>query len=579
VMVGSVDNNSVEGNAGDVFYRTAVRTAVLSGLFCLIVGGFLIYNYVMRTGADERRVNELDELKVEVQNKPDDEQLIARFRKLDLQVRKTRVRRLDFSRRGGYLLFGGAIVFFAGLLWVVSFRRKVAYPKGGIDYDEIQIRESALSRRSVGVGAIGLAVAGLLLAITIGPEFPTGASDGLTLSGGLVETWSSFRGLGGSGVYEWKDEVSSSWNGKSGEGIIWKSEVSLSGYGSPIVWKDRVFVSGADANSREVYCFDAVSGERLWASVLPKIAEANAVELEVMEDTGYAASTMVSDGRRVCAIFANGNVGCFNFEGKRLWSVGLGVPDSTYGYASSLAIYRNILLIQYDQSYADAGKSVIKGLNVLTGDILWQTPRPVSSSWCSPIVIKAAGREQVITCSDPLMIAYDPNNGAELWRADCLGGEIASSPIYTGEVVIGLEPYTKLVGVRPDGHGDVTKTHVAWSVDAGAPDICSPVSNGELVFLLTTDGTLSCFKVSDGSAVWEHQLKGDFKASPSLVNGRLYILSEQGVMIIADISAGFSELAQCALGERCYASPAFADGRIYIRGVKNLYCIGSDSKR
>ena len=108
-----------------------------------------------------------------------------------------------------------------------------------------------------------------------------------------------------------------------------------------------------------------------------------------------------------------------------------------------------------------------------------------------------------------------------------------------------------------------------------APDICSPVSNGELVFLLTTFGTLTCHKVADGTPVWEKDVEGSFRASPSLVGNRVYLLSEKGVMIVIEGALEYKELTRCELGEACYASPAFADGRIYIRGIENLYCIGA----
>ena len=577
-MSSEIENNLVEGKPSGGFYRTAVQTAVIAGLFCLVVSGFLIHNYIVRTGADERRVEELDLLKVEVRSNPDDWQLIAKSRELDLRNRKDRIRRLDFSRRGGYLLLAGAIIFFGGVLWAVSFRKKLAYPKRKEDPDEAQIREVSLARRAVVWGAVVVAASALVLVITIGPEFPLGGGQAESAIE-LVETWVRFRGPGGSGVYESDKQAPSSWNGISGEGIIWKSEVPLASHNSPVVWKNRVFISGADANDREVYCYNAVSGRLLWKSPVPKVPKATDAEMEEIDaETSYAASTMVTDGERVCAIFANGDVTCFDFEGENLWTINLGVPDSTYGYVTSLEQYKNLVLIQYDQSYADDGKSSIKALNVLNGEVVWDVNRPVSASWTSPIIVSAAGRDQIITCSDPCMISYDPNTGEEIWRANCLSGELASSPIYAGGLVIGIEPYAKLVAVRPDGSGDVTETHVAWSTDTGAPDICSPVSNGELVFLLTSDGTLNCFNVEDGNSVWEKDIEGNFQASLSLANGKLYILSEKGVMYITEASADYQEPSKCELGEKCHASPAFADGRIYIRGMKNLYCIGSVSK-
>jgi outer membrane protein assembly factor BamB len=578
-MSSVIENKLIESRAVEGFHRTAVRTAIIAGLFCLVVSGLLVHNFIMRTGPDEKRVADLDKLKVEVRNNPDDYQLIADFRHLDLRVRKDRIRRLDFSRRGGYLLLAGTVVFFGSVLWATSFRRKLAYPEKRGDIDEIQIQDAVLSRKAVIWSGVVIVAGCLLLGIATGPEFPLGA--GHTKSAiELVETWTRFRGPGGSGVYDSDMEVPSSWNGVSGEGIIWKSEIPMAGHNSPVVWKNRVFISGADANDREVYCYNAISGRLLWRSPVPKVPKATDAEMEEIDDeTSYAASTMVTDGEHVSAIFANGDVTCFDCNGNNLWTINLGVPDSTYGYVSSLEQYKNLILVQYDQSYADEGKSSIKAIDVSSGEIVWDVKRPVSASWTSPILVNAAGRDQIITCSDPCMISYDPNTGDEIWHAECLSGELASSPIYAGGLVFGIEPYAKLVAVRPDGIGNVTETHIAWSTDTGAPDISCPVSDGELIFLLTMDGTVSCFNVADGNSVWENDIEGDFYASPSIVNGKLYILSEQGVMYITEVSADYRLPSKCELGESCHASPAFADGRIYIRGEKNLYCIGSVSEK
>ena len=210
-----------------------------------------------------------------------------------------------------------------------------------------------------------------------------------------------------------------------------------------------------------------------------------------------------------------------------------------------------------------------------SGRTVWQTKRPVSNSWTSPIVVSVGSQFQVITCSDPWVIAYEPADGTELWRAKCLYGDTAPSAIYAGGLILVTEPYGKLVAVRPDGRGDVTETHIAWSNEDGAPDICSPVSNGDLVFQLATEGWLSCHKVEDGTKLWEQDLRADFRASPSLVGDSVYLLSEKGVMFIIEAGLEYKELGRCELGEDCCASPAFADGRIYIRGVEHLYCIGN----
>ncbi|MCD4699814.1 MAG: PQQ-binding-like beta-propeller repeat protein, partial [Phycisphaerae bacterium] len=298
----------------------------------------------------------------------------------------------------------------------------------------------------------------------------------------------------------------------------------------------------------------------------------------VMEDTGYAAPTMVTDGLRVYAIFANGDLICFDFDGNRLWAKNPGLPDNTYGHATSLAMWRNLLLVKIDQREFERDKSKIIALDSLTGREVWSKRRPVPDSWSSPIVINAAGRDQIITCGNPWVISYNPADGAELWRARCLDGEVAPCPIYAGGFLFAVNTGADLSAIRPDGAGDVTKTHIAWKAIDGLPDICSPVSDGKLLWLVETYGILTCYDVKTGKTVGEKELDDDFNASPTLVGERVYLISIEGVTIIIEAAGKYKEIARNELGEKVYASPAFMDGRIYIRGEKNLFCISNEKR-
>ncbi|MHC4464702.1 MAG: outer membrane protein assembly factor BamB family protein [Planctomycetota bacterium] len=556
-MKARVDGNSVNDKATSSLYQTAVGTAVVAGVFSLIVSALLILNYIQRTVADAKRIDELDALKIEILDQPTNEQLRSRIRQLDLRVRRERIQRLVFSRKGSYLLLGGIAVFLIGIKCASAFRKKLPSPQPKADSRDEQIREARQGRWAVTVGLVALGAGALLLVLRPRVDFSKAAlvSASYPSAEEISKNWPGFRGPGGLGVSAYTN-VPTNWNGKTSEGIFWKKKVPLPGHSSPVVWGDRVFVSGGNKDKREVYCFDTVSGKLLWQMSVKGVESSGSKEVKADEATGFAAPTVVTDGRRVYAIFANGDVGCFDFNGRRVWETSLGVPESAYGYASSLAIYRNLLLIQYDQASVEDEKSKLVALSVFSGQTAWQTKRPVPNSWTSPIVAQIGNQAQIITCGDPWVIAYNPTNGTELWRAECLGGEVAPSPIYAGGLVF-------------------TETHIAWSTEESTPDICSPVSNGELIFLLITEGTLSCYKVADGTGVWEKDLGGSFQASPSIAGDRVYLVSEKGVTYIIQAGAKYKELARCELGEKVYASPAFADGRIYIRGIENLYCIGN----
>ena len=629
-MKPAIDNTQIapSGNnkLSSQWYHTAVAAAVIGGVFSLIVLELILFNYFQRTVAEPKRADELEELKIQLRQplngqqlfskiqeldvksisepnlakqlkrlksefpaNPQDQQFLSKMRsvymqirqnkirELDLQIRQIRMRRWDFSHKGSYLLLGGVVVFLIGVKSASAYKKKLPAPQPVPDRLNEQLRRAIYARWTVTVGLLILASAALFLATR--PWIDLTTTDTTTASFPTMEeikkNWPRFRGPGGLGICA-DTNVPAKWNGTTGEAILWKTKVPLPGHNSPIVWNDRVFVTGADSNTCEVFCFDALSGRLLWNRPV-KSASQNTEPIEVMEDTGFAACTAVTDGRRVCAIFATGDVGCFNFEGSQIWTRNLGVPDSAYGYASSLAMYRNLLLIQYDQGAADDEKSKLIALDTFTGRTAWETKRPVPNSWVSPIVAEVAAQTQIITCGDPWVIAYNPTNGTEIWRAKCIGGEIAPSPIYTADLIIAIEPYTTMVAIKPDGRGDVTKTHIAWKSDENTPDISCPVSNGEFIFMMTTEGLLTCCKTADGTKLWEQDLQKNFLASPSLVGNRLYMLSEKGVMYIAEAGAEYKELTKCQLGEKCYASPAFMDGRIYIRGNDNLYCIGTSN--
>ena len=383
------------------------------------------------------------------------------------------------------------------------------------------------------------------------------------------ENWPSFRGpLGGVAVGNYPV----SWDAPAGKGVLWKTEIPLPGWNSPVVWKDRVFVAGADEKRREIYCFAASTGKLLWKQPVATIGKGKAPKIG--EETGYAAPTMAADGKRVFAIFPNGDVVSYSFEGKRLWGRNLGSMESMYGYASSLATFRSLVIIQYDQGSGDDGKSALLALQGATGKIVWRTSRTVAASWSSPIVMRSGDQGLIVTNANPWAMAYDALSGNELWRATLMSGDVASSPAFAAGTAYVCASGAVLAAIRADGRGDVTKS-VLWQASDGLPDITSPVTDGNLVLLLTTEGTATCYDAKKGSKLWEHEFPDtSFLASPVIVGGRVYLLDAEGVMHVVDAKGVFREEARSSLGEKANATPAFADGRIYIRGTKHLFCIG-----
>jgi outer membrane protein assembly factor BamB len=581
-MVSTDNNNSPAHRGSDAqvvgpFYKSTWAAALIGAIFSIVILTLIVANYVQGSVREARLKKRLEAMKIELTANPADEQALAdRIRLCDLEFRRSRLPRPNFTRTGAFLLLGSLAVFVLGIKWAYTIKKKMPIPQSEQAGVAEQGRQASLARWSI---AAGLALAALVaLVLVLIPKVDFSVTDAADASyptrEEIYRNWHRFRGPEGAGVTA-DANIPTDWDGKSGRGILWKTKVPVMGNNSPIVWGDRVFVSGGDANHLNVFCFDADSGDLLWTGdvrrTLPKSKDE---EFKVMEDTGYAASTMATDGKRVYAIFITGDLGCFDFSGRNLWTKSLGIPDNTYGYASSLEVFRNLVIVQYDQGDAESGKSRLFAFDGFSGRAVWQAKRPVANSWSSPIVAQTETGIQIIAAADPNVMAFDPNTGAEIWRAECLAGDIAASPIYTKGLTFVVEPYSKIAAIRTDGKGDVTKTHIAWSVDEPGPDICTPVTDGKFVFVLTSDGLEMCFDAADGEKLWEAELKEDFFASPSLVGENLYLLTEKGVMIIAEAMPRHKELARCELGEKCHASPAFANGRIYIRGVENLYCIG-----
>ena len=579
--------------------RNCRMTAWMAGVFSVLVGLTMILGRLSIRAEDPLKSPQLKEYKEKLRLNPTDEQIKQRIRQLDLQLRQRYFRQLSRMDSGVYLLLGGVTVFVLAVTQCARYRRRLPMPQPKPEASEEATRSAARARWSVAAG--GAAIGGFLFILSLGlsaalpkrtaeverllgageatgagelhPTDQAKASDAASLQE-LRLNWPRFRGADGSG-FSMLTNAPVTWDAKSGTGIAWKTPAPARGFGSPIVWGDRVFFSGGDASKREVFCLDGKTGQTLWRQPVTIVPNGPGQAAEVPESTGYAASTMATDGRRVYVIFANGDCAAFTLEGKSAWSRSFGALKNPYGHASSLATWQDRLIVQLDQGDAEDSKSKLYALDGRTGQILWQRPRSVGASWASPIVIEAAGKAQIITLAVPCVISYAATDGAELWRVECLNGEITPSPVFAGGLLFVASPSEKLVAIRPDGLGNVTKSHVVWTNEDNVPDVTSPTSNGELVFAVTTSGMLTCFDAKDGKKQWEHDLDMECHASPSLAGSRLYVFSQKGTSFVVEAARQFKELYRTEMSDGIHASPAFAQDKIFLRGVSNVWCLGT----
>lgn len=409
-----------------------------------------------------------------------------------------------------------------------------------------------------------IAVVGAVLVMIIGLLIVANSVQTKTVCQEPTKNFPSFRGVGGCGI-AYQKNIPVSWDGRSGENVLWKTAVPLPGYCSPVYWDGFVFLTGADANKRELYCFDANTGRLAWKVDVAGIQGSPASSPKVSNDTGYAAPTLTTDGKKAYAIFANGDMIAVDFKGNKVWSKNLGVPQNHYGYSSSLQCFQGLIIVQYDQRTGPC----IMALSAKDGSEVWKTARNVSISWASPIIANTGKRTEILTVAEPLVVSYNPSNGQELWKFDCITGEVGPSLAYADGVVFSVNEHSKLTAVQV---GDSPKQ--LWEDTDPLSDIPSPVATDKYLFLPTSYGAFVCYDAKTGAKYWTKEFGNNTWSSPMLAEGRIYLMDKKGIMHIFKADKAFASVGDPQLGEPSVCTPAFADGRIFIRGDKNLYCIG-----
>ena len=380
----------------------------------------------------------------------------------------------------------------------------------------------------------------------------------------FADQFPAFRGPYGLGLSNHKN-IPVDWDGASGKNIMWKLEVPLPGYNSPIIWGDKLFLSGANGTTQTLYCYNRTNGDIIWEHPVNDVARNTGKVPRVTDDTGFAAPTMATDGKNLCAIFATGDVVCVDMDGNRKWAKNLGMPDNHYGHSSSLLIYEGILLIQFDTN--QQGK--VLGLDIMSGETKWETLRSSKISWASPILANMGDHIELILSTSPQVAGYDPRTGKELWSIDCLMGEVGPSPAYSDGIVYVTNEYAVLAAIKPG-----SQPEIIWETNEYLPEVASPVADDGMVFIATSYGVIVCYDAANGELLWEYECDDGIYASPIIADDKVYFLDMGGKMHIFKKEKNMTLLGEPELGEGSVSTPSFSEGRIYIRGDKYLYCIG-----
>jgi outer membrane protein assembly factor BamB len=546
----------------DRFYQLAVATALAAGLFVVLIGGLLAYNAWRGKVATLVNSKEVVRLHQELRKQPKDEALKQRIRQLDLQLRQNTFYRLELSRNTSRALLWGAAIFLASAHFARTVRRRLPDPLawGARPADE-ERRGQRFARYAVAAMFAVTAFTAVVLSqqpVQLPVRQPVTVVETPVSMDEFARQWPAFRGPNGQGVAP-NATVALPLN------LRWKTEVPLPGMSSPIIWDNAVFLTGATETENHVFRFDAETGALVWSVAVnaPKPPKP-----EVISDTGFAAPTAVADGRRVYAIFADGLIAAFNFDGKQIWARNIGPLENAYGYAASLALFEDRLLIQIDRGMsAEEELSKLVALDTRTGQELWQKKRDVAGSWSSPVVVTIDGKPQLLAGGPPLLVAYDPRSGAEIWQNKCLESDVAPSPVFANGMLVTVAPNTAIIGLRPGDEAPV------WKVEDGVPDATSPVTDGERVYTVSSEGMLNCLALETGKVVWTHEFQDSFYASPLLVGQTLLLVSRDGTLYLLAPGTAYRELGKLELGEDVNASPAPVGNRLYLRGSKHLFCL------
>lgn len=565
-------NEQERKKRSQIWYNVAKRTAIIAAVLAGIISVLMIANYIQTKSVDPLNSQAISRLMTELKENPEDTVLFEQIRALDLLARKAYFTHQWQIRTGSYLLFAFVLVLLLALKYMSSFEPRL--PDLAKDPESGKKWESRiLARKYILYGGLGLVLISLVLGVLsqtelkkIGAFRPGKAQDSSEYPGieEIRNNWPGFRGPEGIG-WAYHTDVPKEWDGPSGKNIRWKTAIPIPGYNSPIIWGNRIFLSGADRRTQVVYGIDSDTGGISWKAELNDIPGSPERRPQVTEDTGYAAPTMTTDGTRVFALFATGDIACLDFEGNRIWVKNMGVPENHYGHASSLITYQDLLLIQYDQN--TGGR--LLALKTQSGDMVYDQPREVEISWASPILVNTGERDELILNANPFVMSHDPRTGQELWRVRCMLGEIAPSPAYAEGMVFAVNDYARLAGIKL---GD--SAEMVWEYIDDLSEVSSPLATKEYVFMSASYGTVTCLDSKTGERLWLEEFEEGFYSSPILVGELVYLMDVRGVTYVFKADKDYQPVSRNELGENAMSIPAFMHGRIYIRGTKNLFCIG-----
>ena len=424
-----------------------------------------------------------------------------------------------------------------------------------------------------------LAIVGLASANDSWPQWRGPNLDGTSTATGLPIRWST------------------------SENIAWRTKLPSWAAATPIIWGDTVFVTSAEQgsslnrpNSRLFEGGDA-DRDRLYLIAINRrdgkirwqqsMGRGN----RIGNKQNMASPSPVTDGEHVWVINGNGELRCFDFAGRQIWlrdfQADYGKFGVQFGYGSSPLLHEGVLYLQNLQGMFTDDPSYVLAIDAESGKTLWKVDRPTDGlhetpdGYSTATLAKVGERFILIVSGGGYVTGHDLETGREVWRGGGLNPNDArnyrtiASSLVVGDIVLVPSRRRPFIAFRTDGRGDVTESKKLWSTDYG-PDVPTPTSDGERLYIIDDRGISLNLKVSDGSTIWDRTRiePGTYSASPLLADGKIYAISEEGTTTVLKAGDEFEILAVNRLDDYTLASPAAAGNQIFIRTGEYLYCIG-----
>lgn len=407
----------------------------------------------------------------------------------------------------------------------------------------------------------------------------------LTIPSTLVAAnWPAWRGPAADGSAP-ETDLPLHWTAT--DGIKWKIDLPDRGNSSPVVWGDRIFVTQATADRRTLMCFSRKDGSTLWTQGPAWTTK------ETTHDTNPACSgSPVTDGERVIAWFGSAGLWCWDLDGKEQWHADLGPQHHIWGYGASPVIAGDLCLL----NFGPGKSSFVVAVDKRTGKEGWRFDVPMPAvvegpgdpakdfvgSWNTGRVVEIGGRQEFLLSLPGAVWSLDPKTGKALWHCDGLNPLAYAEPLVAEGAIAGFGGYGGYsIGIKPGGSGDVTATHRLWQEKRNPQRIGSGVTVGPNAFLTCEPGIIQCIDATTGKERWKERLSvpgGRSSSWSSLVRAgdRIYAVTQGADVVVFKASPEkYEQLAVNSTGDGLTnSSLAIADGHLYLRTHKHLWCIG-----